>query len=118
MSEPQNIDVYLQSLNRRIERRQSTAAPEVTADRWAFREAAAVLVTFDLARLRPVPGPGVTADASASSLLPDIVPTPLTGSPGSSMLVAEIRKASLSRLQARNAIRQALEANPDRPRDE
>ena len=120
MAEPPggpSVSDYLKALDARITKRRSAVTPEISAERWAYREAAAVLVTFDLTRLRPVGRFEANERASAALLLPDVMPAPQLPQQCMRMLNADVRKAALARLQSRNAIGEAIEANPDRVRD-
>ena len=82
----------------------------------AYLDAAAVLAAFDPFRLRPVGGTSAdSVDAVLDRLLPRC--EPITEGPGRGYwrILIPDRRSALRRLGTREAIQQALEANPDRP---
>src|SRR4051812_22072954 len=89
---------------------------DVSALRWRYREAAAVLSYFDPATLRPRGGSDHAGEA-ARLLGPDAIPAAGAGGNGPWILRPLIRKQALSRLANRDAMRDALAANPARGND-
>lgn len=86
---------------------------DVSAIRWAYRKAAAVLASFEPDRIRPADGeaplpggyPDLESDAEATSGDKD--------SPW--QLLPEVRKDALAMAESRAQMREALAANPERP---
>ena len=108
----------LEALSRRFTQTVPTAleaASEVTAERWSYREAAAVLHCFDPGRLRPV-NPNFMVDSPRALLFSDTVPAIGGREEGLHALKPEIRQEALRRLGSRESLRAALDANPDRPK--
>jgi endonuclease G len=89
--------------------------PEPAADLQPWRSAAAVLVAFDPARLKPFGA--TTQGVSGLGLLPELIATTGQNSPydGQWTLQTDARKVELRRLGSQEIIAAALAANPDRP---
>jgi cellulose synthase operon protein C len=83
----------------------------VTADRWAFREAAALLTAFDPATLRPARG----ATTEGGALLELIDDCATVGDPTRRMwtLKREVRYAALHRMSGGEEALRSIEANGD-----
>jgi hypothetical protein len=96
-----------------LDKRQAArSAPEIQQRRGAFRQAAAVLAAiFDLDHLQPVGGTGKPGEAK-SLLADELVPASGDNLGGEIMLRQESRKAALAELGTRQAMLQALNANP------
>jgi cellulose synthase operon protein C len=82
----------------------------------AFREAAAVLSTYDPAWLRPAE-PRFSEDSAVTWLLPDSMRVFDAQDQPRWCLTEDIRRRTLKRLGSRDALLQALKANPTRPDD-
>lgn len=80
--------------------------------RWAYREAAAVLDSFDPATIRPT---GKTASPGGYPNIEEDATPIRAGSPPLWQLGADIRHEALERLGDRAGMLAALEANPNRP---
>lgn len=90
-------------------------AAEVDDTRWAYREAAAVLDTFDARRIQPLgvaPRPDGYPEPEE-----DAAPVSVAGgeTPAHWRLTYELRLEALERLASRPRMKAALEANPERP---
>ena len=97
-------------------RTRPTTAPWAGSDElWRYREAAAVLVEFDHETLRPH-GEVSRASTAGTELLADCDVT--TGHKRGPVwsLRRSVRQAALRRLLTANAVRSAIDANPDRPK--
>jgi hypothetical protein len=91
-------------------------ADGVSELRWRYREAAAVLSYFDSATLVPNGKPRQAGEA-VRLLGPDAIHAGGTSGDGPWILRPLIRKLALSRLANRDAMREALAANPHRVND-
>jgi cellulose synthase operon protein C len=89
----------------------------VSEIRWRYREAAAVLSYFDPRSLRPR-GPDEEPGGAVVNLRTDATPSHDPGlDAGLWILRNNVRRDTLARLANREAMRDALEANPARSRD-
>jgi cellulose synthase operon protein C len=90
-----------------------------SAGLWAYREAAAVLSSFDPDNLKPVGEPeGDRARLLSLLLLNDCTPVgDAQQAPGHWALSEQPRRASLKRLVDRGALKDALQANPQQSND-
>ena len=109
-------DALVKALDSRIARRKESRV-EISGDRWAFRQAAAVLTAFHLPSLRPYPPETDPSAAGPIVLLDDVVPAPGWRAEQLHMLKAEVRREALARLGTRARMIEALAANPQRRRD-
>lgn len=91
---------------------QAEAAESISPRRWAYREAAAVLVSFEPAALRPH-GEPPGADAAEVLVHDSTVTRDVRLGPARWTLVPEVRAATLRRLGSRERLKAALAANPD-----
>ena len=89
---------------------------DLPSERWAFREAAAVLSSFNPVTLRPV-GEADPDSLAISYILPDSERVVLEDGSDGWSLTELIRRRTLERLGTREAMANALAANPDRPDD-
>jgi len=95
--------------------RRAAFKDEVTAQRWSYREAAAVLHCFDPEHLRPN-DPRLAVERPRTLLAGDTQPAAGGRDRGYWTLTLATRRAALSRLGSVESLRAALAANPDRPR--
>lgn len=86
---------------------------DVGAERWSYREAAAVLHCFHPALLRPI-DPRLAVASPRALLSGDTVPASGGRAEGLHSLKPEVRQAALRRLGNRERVRAALNANPKR----
>lgn len=131
MSPPEDIDYQAQVANlaagaldllRRGVAPQPAEATAVKTDPTTFgplHTAASVLSSFDRSKLNPAPAP--LADSAGEDMLDVLADsTPVRDRDGQPRwkLLEDVRRDLLQRLGSREAIEQALDANPDRPRDD
>ncbi len=95
----------------------ATAADPAPSRREAFRAAAAVLVSFDPATLRPA-GAAATAADAYGCLVDDVSAAAAEGGVARWTLKPAIRRAALVALPRGIGFAAALAANPDRPRSD
>jgi cellulose synthase operon protein C len=111
------LDALKEQLRGRLDerRREREEQTDVSERRLEFREAAAVLTSFDPATLQPVHGSAELSEAFAELVEDAVV---VEKPPGRSRwtLLASIRRQALESLGTRQRMLQALEANPDRPK--
>lgn len=93
--------------------RESTDSWNTTPDAWAWREAAAVLVSFDFESLQPFAGSSL-AERIKPELLADCDPTEPWNGEDRWALARSVRIAALHRLATRDAFQDAIAANPQR----
>jgi hypothetical protein len=86
-------------------------AEAISPRRWAYREAAAVLVSFDPAALRPH-GEAGAGDAAEVLVHDCTVTRDVRRGPARWTLISEVRAAAIRRLGDRPRLRSALAANP------
>jgi hypothetical protein len=102
---------YRQRLKQRVANAPKAASEEL----WLYREAAAVLASFDYESLSALGGGSTPSSDAKSELLADcdVVYTP--GGARNWSLCTPVRRASLRRLLAEGKVVEALNANPERP---
>ncbi|MFP2904607.1 hypothetical protein ACLESD_06030 [Pyxidicoccus sp. 3LFB2] len=91
-------------------------APELSEARWAFRRAAAVLVSFDPMRLRPDESSALgPEDTAARHLVDDCTVTASSDGtrPARWTLRPEVRRKTLERMRDPRELVRVLEANPE-----
>lgn len=110
------VRLLLARLEKRFAVRAHSRAPEISEERWAFRMAAAVITSFELATLRPWRLNRGDKAWRPTVLLPDVVESPGETN-GRHMLTTQVRGEALRRLGSRENMRRALEANPKRRTD-
>jgi hypothetical protein len=102
------------SFRERLRQRAANAPRGASEELWRYREAAAVLASFDYEHLRARGGDSTSPGAKAELLADcDVVYSP-SGALNWS-LSTPIRRAALRRLLAEGKIKEALESNPQRP---
>ena len=84
---------------------------------WAYREAAAVLASFDPDQLQPLGPPASVGEPALRQLLADCTVVYDAEQRPWSALRTPVRKAALRRLGSRDALKAALAANPTRLMD-
>ena len=107
------------ALEARFAMRANRKRDDISPERWAYRKAAAVLTSFRLPLLKPVPVDtrgGEPADPMV--LMPDTLPAAGGLDRGLVTLLASVRREALSRLGSREAMIAALAINrPPAPDD-
>ena len=97
--------------------RQAPATPGPTAEDWAYREAAAVLISFEPNQLKPNRLPPSDDLSAVARMRPDCVLVYDKFNEPRWALRSGARRQALQRLGSRTNMQAALEANPDRPAD-
>lgn len=104
----------IERLEGRFAARSGAAAESISEERWAYRQAAAVLTSFQFGTLRPV-----TIEPSdrlpAAILRDDVVEAPGERASGTLMLKTSVRREALSQLGTREKMLEALAFNSTRP---
>lgn len=104
----------LEELERRLSRlppvSQTRPTEEVSPERWAYREAACVLSSFDPATLKPAPGSSASGGA-LQHLIDDCDTIAVAGGPNRWTLRQPVREATVARVGSREALLRLLEHN-------
>lgn len=104
----------LEELERRLSRlppvSQTRPTEAVSPERWAYREAACVLSSFDPTTLKPAPGSSASGSA-LQHLIDDCDTIAVAGGPNRWTLRQPVREATVARVGSREALLRLLEHN-------